>query len=164
MNSENFVALKPYLSFLHPLAMWILLALALYTLYLGVQVRRTRLAKGEPKKELIQGRFAVRHYQIGSVVLALMALGAIGGITVTYINEGKIFIGSHLFAGLAMVGLVSTSTALVPFMQKYNWVRSVHVSLNMVLLGLFAWQAWTGVEMVQNILSDMASSTATPTP
>jgi hypothetical protein len=100
--------------------MWILLALALYTLYLGVQVRRTRLAEGEPKKELIKGRFAIRHHQIGSIFLALIVMGAIGGITVTYINSGKIVIGPHLFAGLAIVGLVATSAALVPFMQKHD--------------------------------------------
>jgi Ni,Fe-hydrogenase I cytochrome b subunit len=158
MNLENFAALKPYLSFFHPVTMWVLLALAFYTLYLGVQVRRTRLAEGEPKKELIKGRFAVRHHQIGSIFLALIVMGAIGGITVTYINNGKIFIGPHLFAGLGMVGLVSTSAALVPFMQKHNWVRSVHVSLNMVLLGLFGWQALTGIQIVQNILSKMGST------
>jgi hypothetical protein len=75
MNLENLAALKPYLSFFHPVTMWILLALALYTLYLGVQVRRTRLAEGEPKKELIKGRFAIRHHQIGSILLALMVMG-----------------------------------------------------------------------------------------
>jgi hypothetical protein len=47
MNLNSLAALKPYLSFFHPVTMWILLALALYTLYLGVQVRRTRLAEGE---------------------------------------------------------------------------------------------------------------------
>jgi hypothetical protein len=57
-----------------------------------------------------------------------------------------------------MVGLVSTSAALVPFMQKHNWVRSIHVSLNMVLLGLFGWQALTGIQIVQNILSKMGST------
>jgi hypothetical protein len=105
MNLENLAALKPYLSFFHPVTMWILLALALYTLYLGVQVRRTRLAEGEPKKELIKGRFAMRHHQIGSILLALMVMGAIGGITVTYINNGKIVISPHLFAGVRNRGI-----------------------------------------------------------
>lgn len=160
MNVENLAALKPYLSFFHPITMWILLALALYTLYLGVQARRTRLAEGEPKKELIKGRFATRHHQIGSIFLALIVMGAIGGITVTYINSGKIAIGPHLFVGLAIVGLVSTSAALVPFMQKHPWVRSVHVSLNLVLLGLFGWQAITGVQIVQKIVSQMTANSA----
>ncbi len=155
MNLENLAAFKPYLSFFHPITMWLLLVVALYAMYLGVQVRRTRLAEGDIKKEMVKGRFAIRHHQIGSILLALMVIGAIGGITVTYINSGKIAIGPHLFAGLGMVGLISTSAALVPFMQKHDWVRSIHVSLNMILLGLFGWQAVTGVQIVQKILSSM---------
>jgi hypothetical protein len=155
MNLDNLAPLKPYLSFFHPITMWILLVVALYVMYLGVQVRRTRLSDGDLKKELVKGRFAIRHHQIGSILLALMVIGAIGGITVTYLNNGKIVIGPHLFAGLGMVGLISTSSALVPFMQKHDWVRSVHVSLNLILLGLFSWQAVTGVQIVQKILSQM---------
>jgi hypothetical protein len=160
MNLNSLVALKPYLSFFHPITMWILLVVALYAMYLGVQVRQTRLADGAIKKELVKGRFAVRHHQIGSILLALMVIGAIGGITVTYLNNGKIVIGPHLFAGLGMVGLISTSAALVPFMQKHDWVRSIHVSLNLVLLGLFGWQAVTGVQIVQKIVSQMMTDGA----
>ena len=155
MSFDSLTALKPYISFFHPITMWILLVVALYAMYLGVQVRRTRLAEGESKKELVKGRFAIRHHQIGSILLALMVIGAIGGIMVTYINNGKIVIGPHLFAGLGIVGLISTSAALVPFMQKHNWVRNVHVSLNLILLGLFGWQAVTGVQIVQKIVSQM---------
>jgi hypothetical protein len=158
MNLNSLAALNPYLSFLHPVTMWILLVIAIYVMYLGVQVRRTRLADGDVKKELVKGRFAIRHYQIGSILLALMVIWAIGGITVTYLNNGKIVIGPHLFAGLGMVGLISTSAALVPFMQKHEWVRSIHVSLNLVLLGLFGWQAVTGVQIVQKIVSKMMTS------
>lgn len=160
MISEILAALKPYLSFFHPITMWILLVVALYAMYLGVQVRRTRLADGDIKKELVKGRFAIRHHQIGSILLALMVMGAIGGITVTYLNSGKIVIGPHLFAGLGMVGLISTSAALVPFMQKHDWVRSIHVSLNLILLGLFGWQAVTGVQIVQKIVSQMMKNGA----
>jgi hypothetical protein len=160
MNLENLAALKPYFSFFHPVTMWILLVVALYAMYLGVQVRRTRLADGDLKKELVKGRFAIRHHQIGSILLALMVMGAIGGITVTYLNNGKIAIGPHLFAGLGMVGLIATSAALVPFMQKHDWVRNIHVSLNLILLGLFGWQAVTGVQIVQKMLSKMMTDGA----
>lgn len=153
MSLNSLAALKPYLSFFHPLVMWVLLMVALYSMYLGMQVRRTRLADGDLKKELAKGRFAIRHHQIGSILLALMVMGAIGGITVTYLNNGKIVISPHLFAGLAMVGLISSSAALVPFMHKQDWVRSIHVLLNTILLGLFGWQAVTGVQIVQKILS-----------
>ena len=45
MSLDSLTALKPYLSFFHPITMWILLVVALYAMYLGVQVRRTRLAE-----------------------------------------------------------------------------------------------------------------------
>ena len=160
MNSETLSALKPYLSFFHPVMMWILLGVAIYAMYLGVQSRRTRLADGDVKKEMIKGKFTIRHHQIGSIVLALMVLGAIGGIVVTYINSGKIHINSHLFAGLGMAGAIAISAALVPFMQKHDWVRSVHVAINMVVMGLFGWQAFTGVQIVQKILASMNATAA----
>jgi uncharacterized membrane protein len=69
-------------------------------------------------------------------------------------------IGPHLFTGLGMVGLVSTPAALVPFMQKQDWVRSLHVSLNLILLGLFGWQAVTGVQIVQKIVSQLLPNVA----
>ncbi|MEN8443578.1 MAG: DUF4079 domain-containing protein [Cyanobacteria bacterium J06555_13] len=156
MSLETF---KPYL-FFHPITMWVVLGLTLYVLYLGVQVRRTRMADSDLKKKLVKGRFASRHHKMGSILLAVMVMGAIGGITVTYISNGKILIGPHLFAGLGLVGLVSISAALVPFMRKHDWVRSLHISLNLILLGLFGWQAVTGVQMVKEIVSDMIANSA----
>jgi uncharacterized membrane protein len=45
-------------------------------------------------------------------------------------------------------------------MQKHDWVRNVHVSVNMVLMGLFGWQAFTGVQIVQKILASMNAPAA----
>jgi uncharacterized membrane protein len=55
-----------------------------------------------------------------------------------------------------MVGLISISAALVPLMQKGNELaRITHIALNAVILGLFGWQAFTGMDIVQRILSKM---------
>jgi uncharacterized membrane protein len=134
----------------------VILALAIYALYLGIQVQRTRYADGDLRKDLIKGRYNVKHYQVGSVLLGLMVVGAIGGMAVTYINNGKLFVGPHLLAGLGMTALIAISASLSPFMQKgQNWARFTHIALNVVLLGLFGWQAVTGVEIVQRIVSKM---------
>lgn len=146
-------SVKVYSQFAHPLLMWVLLGLTVYALYLGVQIRRTRAAEGEVKKELIKGRFNIRHHQIGSVLLAFMVLGTIGAMAVTYINNGKLFFGSHLLVGLGMTGIIASSAALTPFMQKGNdWARYSHIVLNVALLGLFGWQAVTGMQIVQRIV------------
>ncbi len=149
-------SVKVWSQFFHPTLMWVLLALTLYAMYLGIQVQRTRYADGTLKKELIKGRYNVKHYQIGSVLLGLMVIGSIGGMAVTYINNGKLFVGPHLLAGLGMTGLIAAAASLSPFMQKgQNWARVTHIALNVVLLGLFGWQAITGVQIVQRIISKM---------
>jgi ABC-type uncharacterized transport system permease subunit len=154
MNLELSPSVKYWLNFFHPILMWALLLLSLYAAYLGLQVQRTRNAQGEQKKELVKARYNVKHYQIGSVLLALMVTGAIGGMAVTYINNGKLFVGPHLLAGLGMTSLIAFSASLSPYMQKgANWARMTHILLNFALLGLFAWQALSGVEIVQRILS-----------
>ncbi|MBD2730089.1 DUF4079 domain-containing protein [Nostoc sp. FACHB-892] len=154
MSLELSASVKYWLNFFHPVLMWALLVLSIYAAYLGLQLQRTRNAQGEEKKELVKGRYNVRHYQIGSILLALMVVGAIGGMGVTYINNGKLFVGPHLLAGLGMTGLIAFSAALSPYMQKgANWARATHILLNFTLLGLFAWQAVTGVQIVQRILT-----------
>jgi hypothetical protein len=156
MSFEIPESIKVYSQFVHPVMMWLLFALTCYALYLGIKVRRTRSAEGEEKKALIKGKYNTRHFQIGSLVLALMVVGCIAGMAVTYINNGKLFVGPHLLAGLGMTGLIAISAALSPFMQKgADWARYTHIFLNVTILGLFGWQALTGVEILQRIISKM---------
>jgi uncharacterized membrane protein len=87
-----------------------------------------------------------------------MVLGSIGAMAVTYINNGKLFVGPHLLAGLGMTALIAVSASLVPYMQKgNNLARSTHVSLNILLLGLFGWQAISGMQIVKKIVDRMMS-------
>jgi len=149
-------SVKFWSQFFHPVFMWVLLAASIYAMSLGLKVRKTRTAAGEVKKELIKGKYNVKHYQVGSILLALMVVGAIGGMAVTYINNGKLFFGPHLLVGLAMTGLIAMSASLAPFLQKgQDWARYSHITLNVTLVGLFAWQAVTGLQIVQNILDKM---------
>lgn len=147
-------SVKVWSQFFHPILMWIIFILMGYALYLGMKVRKTRSAEGDVKKELIKGKYNVRHYQLGSILLALMVLGSIGGMAITYIVSGKLFVGAHLLTGLGMTGLIAVSAALSPFMQKgQDWARYTHIFLNVGLLGLFGWQAVTGMDIVQRIIS-----------
>jgi Protein of unknown function (DUF4079) len=148
--------IKPYLNFVHPPLMWVLLGLCIYAMYLGIQIRRTRSATPDVRKELIKGKYNDRHHKIGSIILALMVLGSIGGITVTYINNGKLFVGPHLLAGLGMTALIALSASLTPYMQKgQEWARVGHITINVGIVGLFGWQAFSGLEILQRIISKM---------
>jgi MFS family permease len=147
---------KPYLNFVHPPLMWILLGMCIYAMYLGLQIRRTRSATPDVRKELIKGKYNDRHHKIGSIILALMVLGSIGGITVTYINNGKLFVGPHLLAGLGMTALIALSASLTPYMQRgKEWARVGHIAINVSIVGLFGWQAISGLEILQRIISKM---------
>lgn len=153
MSPDTIETIKPYLNFFHPLMMWVLFGLTLYAAYLGSQSRKVRYVTGDEKKALIKGKFTIKHHQIGSIILALMVLGSIGGMAVTYINNGKLFVGPHLLVGLAMVGTIAIAASLVPYMQRGNeTARLTHISLNVVLVGLFGWQAFSGMQIMQRIL------------
>jgi Protein of unknown function (DUF4079) len=147
---------KPYLNFVHPLLMWIIFGLCIYAMYLGIQIRRTRSADAATRKELIKEKFGDRHHKIGSIILGLMVLGSMGALAVTYINNGKLFVGPHLIAGLSMTVMIAISAALTPYMQKgQDWARYGHISINIVIVGLFGWQAFSGLEILQRIISKM---------
>jgi Protein of unknown function (DUF4079) len=140
--------------FIHPLLMLGLFAYLIYAAYLGFQVRRTRNAEGEVKKGLIQGKYVARHYQSGAIILSVMVTGAFGGIVSTYVGEGEVPAIAHLFVGLGMTALVATTAALVPLMQRGKvWARQIHIALNITLLVLFAWQTFTGLGIVQELLA-----------
>jgi uncharacterized membrane protein len=149
-------AVKTYSQFGHPITMWVLFGLANYALYSGFQSRRTRTADKEVRKELVKKQFTVKHHKVGSILLALVVLSNMGAMAVTYINNGKLFLGSHLLAGLGMVTILAISTALVPYMQKGSEVaRYSHITLNITMLGIFGWQAITGMQILQRIIAKM---------
>ena len=142
-------------NFFHPLTEWVLLAVGGWALYLGIKAKKTRTGTPEQRKELIPGKFAQRHYRWGSLFLAVMSVGTLGGMAVTYLNNGKLFVGPHLLVGLAMTGMIAVAASLSPLMQQGNLIaRKAHVGLNMGVLTLFLWQAVSGMEIVNKIWSN----------
>lgn len=140
------------LNFLHPLIMWGLLALSGYGMVLGIKAKKVRTADAETRKQLLKGQFGRRHFQVGSLVLAVMVLGTFGGMAVTYLNNDKLFVAPHLLVGIAMTSLLAVAAAFSPAMQAGNLLaRKAHVGLNMVVMTLFLWQAVTGMQIVNKI-------------
>ncbi|MFZ4805418.1 MAG: DUF4079 domain-containing protein [Synechococcus lacustris] len=144
-----------YLSFLHPLLMGSLLAGSGYALFLGIKAKKARTGTPEERKQLLKGKFAQRHYLIGSLVLVVMVGGSIGGMAVTYLNNGKLFVGPHLLVGLAMTGLIALAAGLSPLMQQGNLIaRKAHVGLNMLVMSLFLWQTASGLQILNKIWTE----------
>jgi hypothetical protein len=145
-------ALAYNLNFVHPLLMWVLFGLSGYAMVLGIKSKKTRTADAETRKQLIKGQYAKRHFQIGGALLAVMVLGTFGGMAVTYLNNGKLFVGPHLLVGIGMTCLVALAVALIPLVQQGNLIaRKAHVGLNMLMMTLFLWQAVTGMQIVNKI-------------
>ncbi|PZU98261.1 DUF4079 domain-containing protein [Cyanobium sp. ULC084] len=148
------------LNFVHPLLMWVLLGLMLYSGYLGFKASLIRKVSAEERKAMLPRQFGQRHAQLGAVILGLTLLGAAGGMAVTFLKNGKLFIGPHLFVGLAVAVLVIATASLGPSLQKgKDWARSLHVAINGGVLLLFGWQAISGIAIVQKLLSSAASPT-----
>lgn len=145
-------ALAYNLNFLHPLLMLGLLALSSYGMLLGIKAKKTRTADAETRKQLIKGQFAKRHFQIGGLILAITVMGTFGGMAVTYLNNGKLFVGPHLLVGIGMTCLIALAVSLTSLMQQGNLIaRKVHVGLNMAMMTLFLWQAVSGFQILNKI-------------
>ena len=104
------------------------------------------------RKALIASGARDKHFNWGSLLLALGVLIAVEGPANTYLRTCKLFPGPHLYAGAGIVVLWAAAAALVPSMQKGNdTARSLHITLNCVNLALFAWQVPTGLEIVAKV-------------
>ena len=83
------------------------------------------------------------------LVLLLLAIGVVG--TVGY--YGSLGHSSHLWAGLWVVLLVCFSAWTANQISDGNhWARSLHVTINGILLVSLAYVSWTGWEVVQKYL------------
>ncbi len=140
------------LNFIHPLMMWLLLAAGGYATYLGINAKKVRTGTPEQRKALVKGKFAQRHFLWGSALMAVMVFGTLSGMGVTYLNNGKLFVGPHLLIGLVMTGIIAAASALSPLMQRGNLLaRQAHVGLNMGMMTLFLWQAVSGMQIMNRI-------------
>lgn len=155
MNSDSII-LKSLIAFAHPILMLGTLAGGFYALYLGLQVRRTRTADKDVRKELIKGKYNQRHFQIGSLLLAFWVIGGIGGMAATYTLFHKLFVSPHLIVGLSSIGIVAIAAAFAPLMQQgQEWARITHITIATIMIGLVLAQTYTGLQIVQKLLNDL---------
>ena len=107
------------------------------------------------KRSVIQaGNFRDRHYQLGTILLAVGIPMALEGPVNTYMRAGKLFPGPHVYAGVCVASLWAIAAALVPEMQKgKEWARTAHIGVNAVTFGLFAYyQIPTGLEIAAKVI------------
>jgi len=144
---------------LHPLLMWALFAGSVYTFYLGYQARTLRTTNdSDKKKQLAKARPGQKHFATSASIMAIMTVFTFEGMANTFNRAGKLFPGPHLYNGLGLVALMSVMAALVPQMQKpasssaSSAARNAHFAMAFGALGLFAWQAKSGMDIVAKLL------------
>lgn len=146
---------KSFVAFFHPALMSATLAGTFYALYLGIQIRRTRNAPAEVRKQMLKEKYGSKHYYSGSGLLVFWAIGSSIGVTATYILYNKLFFSSHLVGGLSIIGLAAIAVALVPLMRDgKQWARTAHIISVVAIAIVSLSQTVTGLEIVRDILKE----------
>jgi hypothetical protein len=108
--------------------------------------------KTAKRKDLLAGGYRDKHWAMASILLASGVTFSVEGGVDTYLRVGKLFPGPHLFAGAGITVLWAVAAALVPKMQKgEEWARTLHIAINLVIVGLFTWQLPTGFDIVGKV-------------
>jgi hypothetical protein len=94
---------------------------------------------------------------LGKIVVVVWAVGAVGGLLMTYITYGKIFTESlHFRIGMIMLVLLLVTWLTGTRMDRHkgasNVLPVVHLLNNIVLLVLAVVQVISGLGIVQNAL------------
>ena len=136
------------LLWIHPIVQALTALLALYVLRLGLSRFASRHLG---KTTVFQWN---RHVMLGRVVVVVWALGAIGGLTMTYLTYGKLYTESlHFKIGIAilLVLLITfhTGTRLNRRRNQSNILPVVHLVNNILLLVLVGIQVVTGLDIVR---------------
>ena len=136
------------LLWIHPIVQALTALLALYVLRLGLSRFASRHLG---KTTVFQWN---RHVMLGKVVAAVWALGAIGGMSVTYLTYGKLFTESlHFKIGIIVLPVLLitflTGTRLNRRRNQSNILPVVHLVNNILLLILAGTQVATGLGIVR---------------
>jgi hypothetical protein len=139
------------LLWIHPIVQGLVAVLALYVLWLGLKrfaSRHLNMAADFPWK---------RHVTLGKVVVAVWALGGLGGLAMTYLSFGRIFPESfHFRNAVAILVLLAvtwfTGTRMDRRRGQSNALPLIHAANNVILLILAALQAASGIGIVQSAL------------
>jgi uncharacterized membrane protein YfcA len=112
-----------------------------YQAFLGFRIRKARRSGGSNPK-------AVRRHRQAGPVLAIFAIaGYVGGLLVGFLDHGPIIkYPLHLFSGTFIVMvIVATVTVSRRITYRHDRERNLHFSLGLMLLCLYAFQAFLGI-------------------
>ena len=94
------------------------------------------------------------HLVLGSLLVLLVLLLLTIGIVGTLGHYGSLGHSPHLLLGIFVVLLVVASAITASRINRYPWLRQVHLGINLVLLLGFLGVLWTGWNVVQKYLPE----------
>ena len=119
----------------------VILMLFWYQAFLGFRMRKARRAGGS------NPRAVKRHRKTGPVLAILAVAGFAGGALLGFLDNGRVLkYPLHFFTGLSIVMLLIVTVIVSRFITyQQNRHRNLHLFLGLVLLCVYAFQAFLGI-------------------
>ena len=141
---------------IHPVIMILVIVGTFYAAYYGIQIRRSRNAEKEKRKEMLKAKYNQKHFQIASTLLAAWVVGSIVGMAATYYLYKQLFVSPHLIGGFGIITIAAVAGSLAPWLQRgKKWARTTHIILAVLLIGFSISQIVTGFDIVLTMLNEI---------
>jgi len=135
----------PYLKLTHGSFNLLMMFLFIYQWSLGLRIRKKRNAGEQPDAKLIR-----KHRRNGPIFVALGCLGYLAGLSIVYLDKGKIIqfplhfvTGSLIASSLVSTYLISKKIRVT----KSPW-RTSHFILGTLIVSLYLVQVSLGLNML----------------
>jgi len=134
-----------YLKYLHGLFNGTVILLFLYQGWLGLTIRRDRIAGRPPTAGAIK-----RHRKMGPVLAFLGIAGFFAGVIIVYIHEGHILEHPvHFMVGLSIASLITTTYLISKKIRGGRTsFRTPHFFVGIAIICLYLIQAFIGISIL----------------
>jgi len=137
--------LIPYLKYLHGLFNGFVAFLFIYQGWLGLTIRKERVAGRSPTVSVIK-----RHRKTGPIVALMGIAGFFAGANIVYLDEGRIFeYPVHFIFGLSIAALIFTTYLMSKKIKGgKSTFRTPHLFAGVAIICLYFIQAFFGINML----------------
>ncbi len=135
----------PYLKLAHASFNILVMCLFIYQLSLGLRIRGKRSAGEQPDAKLIK-----KHRRNGPIFVILGCAGYLGGISILYIDKGKLIqYPLHFITGsLIAISLISTYLISKKIRVTKSLWRTSHFILGIIIVCLYLIQVFLGLNIL----------------
>ena len=131
----------PYLKLIHASFNTTVLLLFIYHGFVGLKIRKNRKS-GAPDFNIIK-----RHRKLGPVLALMGGAGFFAGLTITYIDIGRLLIYMpHLINGMVIISLITAAFLISRNIRASEpQLRTIHFIIGILIISLYFIQAFLGL-------------------